>query len=158
MAVRSLNVVHKQRANTAINWTMSNPVLALGEIGVVTDTTPIRIKIGDGNTAWNTLPFADMAIALGTASSLANLPTDKTMMVVTISAAQGVFTYATTPVNGFQQTILLKNNTVTAITQAIPNTGNWVAIDGASVVVPAVGAIELSVWYVDSTFRVMVKK
>lgn len=134
-----------------------NPVLAIGEMGVVTDTVPMRFKIGDGTTAWNSLPFADMAITVGTTSSLASLPVDKTIMVVTISYAQGTFTYASTPINGFNQIIVLKNSTATPITQAIPNSGNWKSIDGVSAVVPAFGSIELNVLYVDGLYRVATK-
>jgi hypothetical protein len=158
MADKTASVVHKQKRKTAANWVSSNPVLAAGEIGVVTDTVPMRFKIGDGTTAWNNLVYADMAISLGAATSLANLPTDKTKMIVVISSAQGTFTYASTPQLGFSQTILLKNSSGSEITQAIPNSGGWKAIDGTSVVVPANGSVELSVWYIDSTYRVMFKK
>lgn len=158
MATKTASVIHKQKRKTAANWVSTNPVLADGEIGVVTDLVPKRYKIGDGTTAWNSLPFVDMAISVGTATSLANLPVDKNMMVVTISSAQGTFTYASTPVDGFLQTILLKNNSGSDITQAIPNSGSWKAVDGTSVVIPAVGSVELSVWYIDSTYRVALKK
>ena len=40
----------------------NNPVLADGEIGVETDTD--KIKIGDGVTAWNSLPYAGAPAAV----------------------------------------------------------------------------------------------
>ena len=40
------------RRDTAANWT--NPILALGEPGVETDT----VKVGDGATAWNSLGYS----------------------------------------------------------------------------------------------------
>jgi hypothetical protein len=43
------------RYDTAANWTAENPVLLLGELGYETDTG--NIKIGDGTTAWVTLPY-----------------------------------------------------------------------------------------------------
>jgi hypothetical protein len=43
------------RRDTAADWISTNPVLALGEIGIETDT--VKIKIGDGSTAWNSLPY-----------------------------------------------------------------------------------------------------
>lgn len=48
-----------QRRDTAANWTSANPVLAAGEIGVELATPPNaqRIKVGDGATAWNALPY-----------------------------------------------------------------------------------------------------
>ena len=46
-------VQHKR--GTAAIMTANNPVLAAGEIGIETDT--LRIKIGDGSTAWNSLSY-----------------------------------------------------------------------------------------------------
>lgn len=43
------------RRDTSANWEQYNPVLSLGEQGYVTDTG--QLKIGDGTTAWNSLPF-----------------------------------------------------------------------------------------------------
>ncbi len=43
------------RRDTAANWTAANPVLAQGEMGLETDT--IKIKWGNGVTAWNNLAY-----------------------------------------------------------------------------------------------------
>ena len=45
------------RRDTGANWASVNPVLAQGEVGIETDAVPIQIKIGDGSTAWNNLPY-----------------------------------------------------------------------------------------------------
>lgn len=45
----------KWRHDTAANWTSTNPVLAIGEKGVETDTG--QFKIGDGVTAWTGLTY-----------------------------------------------------------------------------------------------------
>jgi hypothetical protein len=44
------------RRDTAANWTSVNPVLALGEPGVETDT--LKVKVGNGSTAWNSLSYS----------------------------------------------------------------------------------------------------
>lgn len=44
------------RRGTAAEWTAANPILALGEPGVETDTG--KQKFGDGVTAWNSRPYA----------------------------------------------------------------------------------------------------
>ena len=44
------------RNDSASNWA-SNPVLLEGEIGIEIDSARNRIKIGDGSTAWNDLPY-----------------------------------------------------------------------------------------------------
>jgi hypothetical protein len=43
------------RRGTASQWSTANTVLLAGEQGYETDTR--RIKIGDGTTAWNSLPY-----------------------------------------------------------------------------------------------------
>lgn len=50
MATRML-----QRRGTASEWTSANTVLAAGELGVEIDTG--QFKIGDGTTAWASLPY-----------------------------------------------------------------------------------------------------
>ena len=44
------------RRDTAANWSTNNPVLSDGEIGW--DKTNGLFKIGDGTTAWNSLPYS----------------------------------------------------------------------------------------------------
>lgn len=43
------------RRGTASAWTSANPVLMEGEMGVETDT--LKVKLGDGSTAWNSLTY-----------------------------------------------------------------------------------------------------
>ena len=71
MAVENkrLNARILLKYDTYANWTSKNPVLLAGEVAIATistgDTqnvnsvTPplVLIKVGDGNTAYNTLPF-----------------------------------------------------------------------------------------------------
>jgi len=45
------------RNDSASAWASANPVLLEGEIGIEIDSTRNRIKIGDGSTAWNDLPY-----------------------------------------------------------------------------------------------------
>lgn len=45
----------KLRRDTAANWTSVNPVLADGEIGFERDT--LKLKVGNGSTAWNSLAY-----------------------------------------------------------------------------------------------------
>ena len=44
------------RNDTSRLWTAANPVLAVGEMGVETDTN--KFKFGDGTTAWSSLAYA----------------------------------------------------------------------------------------------------
>jgi hypothetical protein len=45
----------QQRRGTAAQWTSANPVLPAGAFGYETDF--LRVKVGDGTTAWNSLPY-----------------------------------------------------------------------------------------------------
>ncbi len=66
---------------TAASWTSNNPVLYVGEIGFETDTK--KLKIGDGTTAWTSLSYASVPIALSTLNDLGD--------VTITSAADGDF-------------------------------------------------------------------
>jgi hypothetical protein len=48
--------IQVKRGNAA-NWASTNPVLATGEWGMETDTG--KTKLGNGTTAWNSLPYKD---------------------------------------------------------------------------------------------------
>lgn len=51
-----VNTTIKIRKGTESEWQSSNPILASGEPGYVTNTN--RFKIGDGSTNWNSLSYA----------------------------------------------------------------------------------------------------
>jgi hypothetical protein len=51
------------RRDTAANWTSANPTLAAGETGFETDTR--LTKVGNGSTAWTSLPYTASSIADG---------------------------------------------------------------------------------------------
>lgn len=46
------------RGDTAANWSAVNPVLAQRELAIEFDSGVVRFKVGDGVTAWNSLPYA----------------------------------------------------------------------------------------------------
>lgn len=52
MARKKLITVRK---GTAAEWTSANPILALGELGLETDTH--KLKGGDGTTTWSSLAY-----------------------------------------------------------------------------------------------------
>ncbi|QED11527.1 hydrolase [Arthrobacter phage Qui] len=68
--------VIQPRRGSAASWTTTNPILAIGEIGLESDT--LKTKMGDGSTAWNSLPYegADKA-AVGHTHTVSQL-TDAT--------------------------------------------------------------------------------
>lgn len=63
------------RNGSAGQWTSANSILAIGEMGVETDTN--RFKIGTGTTAWNVLGYSIGFSYKGIWSALANyIPND----------------------------------------------------------------------------------
>lgn len=45
------------RNDSAENWTTKNPILGVGEFGIEVGATDNKLKIGDGQTTWNALPY-----------------------------------------------------------------------------------------------------
>jgi hypothetical protein len=62
------------RGGTEAEWTDANPVIMAREVGVTTDTH--RLKVGDGVTEWNDLPYVDEA---GAAADLTLADDDVTL-------------------------------------------------------------------------------
>lgn len=54
-----MSVTIQLRRGTAAAWSSANPVLAVGEIGLVTDD--LTYKIGDGVTTWNALAARELS-------------------------------------------------------------------------------------------------
>lgn len=52
-----VNTTFKLKRGTAARWAEVNPILEQGEPGFVYDSN--RLKIGDGITPWNDLPYID---------------------------------------------------------------------------------------------------
>ena len=86
------NATLKLRRDTAANWTTANPVLALAEPGLETDTR--KIKFGDGTTAWASLSYlTGVAAAAGyTVVAKAAAYTETTTSGDLLILASGTFT------------------------------------------------------------------
>lgn len=60
----------KHKRDTAANWTAENTILLNGEIAIVDDGNSTKLKIGDGSTAYNSLPFYVSAADLNNATGV----------------------------------------------------------------------------------------
>ena len=77
------------RNDTSSNWTSANPTLAVGEMGVETDTD--QFKIGDGSTAWNSLGYGGIQGPTGPTGATGDTgPTGPTGADGTFSSAQTI--------------------------------------------------------------------
>lgn len=126
------------RRGTATQWSTANPILASGEFGYETDTG--KFKIGDGTTAWNSLPILN-----GTTASSTDVFTNKTfdtaatgnvlkingtqVSAVTGSGAVVLATSPTftTPILGTPQSATLTNATGLPVSSGIAGLGTGVA-------------------------------
>lgn len=88
----------KLRRDSATNWTTANPVLAIGEPGLETNT--LKLKFGDGTTPWNSLAYATNGVSGGislASLSAVNSGTPSGSGSLAYNSSTGVFTY--TPPN-----------------------------------------------------------
>lgn len=60
------------KRGTSARWATVNPILAKGEPGFVYDTN--KIKIGDGKTPWNLLPYIEGSTGIETVQTYMELP------------------------------------------------------------------------------------
>lgn len=62
----------KLKRGTSVSWAARNPTLAAGEPGMEIDTG--QMKVGDGSTPWNSLPYTGAAAILLDAHIDSGLP------------------------------------------------------------------------------------
>ena len=82
----------QHRRGTASQWSSANPVLAAGELGVVTDTA--RVKCGNGSSAWNDLPFLTLADGEVTTAKIADGAVTRDKLRSGTGSPEGVVTAA----------------------------------------------------------------
>jgi len=75
----------KLRRDTAANWTSANPILALGEPGLETDTR--KIKYGNGVTAWNSLSYSYGDSQSGGAGTITSITGTGTIKGLTLTGS-----------------------------------------------------------------------
>jgi hypothetical protein len=77
------------RRDAAADWASVNPVLALGEPGVETDT--LKVKVGDGVTEWNSLGYSislDFSDLTNTPSTLSGYGITDALSLDTLSVTE----------------------------------------------------------------------
>lgn len=70
------------RRDTAANWSSVNPTLGSGEFGVETDT--LKLKVGNGTLAWNSLPYVVGEAAGGGGDGVHEIATGNTSGTVNL--------------------------------------------------------------------------
>lgn len=161
----------KLKRGIAARWAEVNPVLAQGEPGFVYDTN--KLKIGDGITPWNSLPYIEGSTGIETFNTYADLPsvgneltlyrviTDKALYqynVITnsydvITSTDNIISL--TPVDG---SLIINNNTIDIGISADPGNALVKKQDGLYVGTGTSGnyAAGLGLTLVDGTFAVKI--
>lgn len=91
----------------------------------------------------------DTITGINTVTTLASLPITKRSIVATVTAATSL-SLASNLELGQELYIRIYNNGSSAITQPIPNSGNFVSMNGTSVSIPSKSFIEMSIWCYES--------
>ena len=92
----------------------------------------------------------DTITGINTVTTLANLPITKRSIVATVTAATSLSLASNLEV-GQELYIRIYNNSSSAIAQPIPNSGNFVSMNGTSVSIPSNSFIEMSIWCYESS-------
>lgn len=92
----------------------------------------------------------DTITGINTVTTLANLPITKRSIVATVTAATSLSLASNLEV-GQELYIRIYNNSSSAIAQPIPNSGNFVSMNGTSVSIPSKSFIEMSIWCYESS-------
>lgn len=109
------------RRDTAANWTAANPVLALGEPGLETDTR--RVKYGDGTTAWNSLSYSRGTVEWGQITGTLSAQTD---LQAALDAKQDTITAAAlTKTDDTNVTLTLGGSPSTALLAGVSLALGW---------------------------------
>ena len=104
------------RRGTAAEWTASNPILLEGEVGVETDSK--KLKVGDGLTAWASLPYITLT---PTAAASLYAPIANPTFTGTVSLDTGVsFVFEGSTANAYETTLAVTDPTADR-TLSLPN-------------------------------------
>lgn len=96
-----------------------------------------------------------MSNAANVVTTLASLPVNAHSIIANVSAATDL-SVATGMVETRELQIRVNNTTASEITQTLPNVGSYESMSGTSVVIPANGFIELSIWYIGGKYVIRV--
>lgn len=114
------------------------------------DTTyPVVTSSNNGLMDSGDKIILDKLTGVNTVTTLASLPITKRSIVATVTAATSL-SLASNLELGQELYIRIYNNSSSAITQPIPNSGNFVSMNGTSVSIPSKSFIEMSIWCYES--------
>lgn len=149
------------KGDTSTNWVSNNPTLAARQLGIETDTR--RIKIGDGSTAWVSLPYiTDVPISVSTTQATGNINIDGVSAdhyYFNNGASAATYTPVITapPTSGKERGIILTVGGGAGVCTMIWTNVSWIGTAGAGAttankyshyacIIPSSGNAKCSVW------------
>jgi hypothetical protein len=75
----------QHRRDISSNWSLNNPILAPGELGIETDTQ--KIKIGDGTNTWTGITYGGFVGPTGSASNFTSITGDTYISIVSTTGS-----------------------------------------------------------------------
>lgn len=133
-----------------------------GELNLMTCGVPGRMRVcgseikGLGLIPTDLYDAISKLIGVNTVTTLANLPVTKRSITATLSTAT---TLSVTSGMQVGEELIIRCVPSAAFTQAIPNTGNYVSMSGASITTTANKAFEISIWcYASGKYSIAVKE
>ena len=137
MAKKIVKAQMMQRRDIALQWSIKNPVLLDGELGIIKDQ-PGSYKVGDGVTAWNDLPLRgfDGNIVHTTGDSETAVMSQKGVTEVTDLLGKRIAESTAELAQLSQEFEELKEAEFTVIVEPIPHIEKVVVTDGGAVLQP----------------------
>lgn len=133
-----------------------------GELNLMTCGVPGRMRVcgseikGLGLIPTDLYNAISKLIGVNTVTTLANLPVTKRSITATLSTAT---TLSVTSGMQVGEELIIRCVPSAAFTQAIPNTGDYVSMSGASITTTANKAFEISIWcYASGKYSIAVKE
>jgi hypothetical protein len=136
----------QNRRGTSAAWQAANPVLYLGELGVeLTSSDTVKVKVGDGETAWNSLPYISSDVDL---SSYYTSTQTNSAITSAITAAAGTINAALSGKSDITHTHTL--DSLSDVVSSSAESGQYLRFNGTSWV-PSTADAPSSVSYEDLT-------
>ena len=144
MAEKQLNVRVQLKYDTYANWTTNNPVLKAGEMAIATiasgntqevnSVTPpqVLIKVGDGSSHYNSLPFVSAK-----AADVYSWAKAETKPTYSASEITGLSDYISGEIQDTDtQYKIVKVSDYSYKLQSKALNGTWADVDGSTIVIP----------------------
>ena len=144
MAEKQLNVRIQLKYDTYANWTTNNPVLKAGEMAIATiasgntqevnSVTPpqVLIKVGDGSSHYNSLPFVSAKAA--DVYSWAKAETKPTYSASEITGLSDYISGEIQDTNTQYQIVKVSDYSYKLQSKAL--NGTWADVDGSTITIP----------------------